>query len=173
MENKELEQVEVNALSLRSSARRRGFIFIRMLTTIIIVFILIVSIIYSVIINQNKERDLKRKADMEIFVKGLQAYYIDNGRFPEADLFNSSFGKDLVLNNFIYIQKVPQEEKAGMLPYCYQVSNKGRSYTLLANLENSFDPDYKKDAYACNGVKGYSYGISSPNVDIGEVTNEK
>ncbi len=104
---------------------------------------------------RDKSRDLQRRSDLHEFSKAIQNYFNDYGKLPETKLINNLWGKEFVDGDYVYAKSVPKE-KYGNKEYCYDISEDGLSFKMLAEFDNKKDKDCKKDGNICQGVK-YCY----------------
>lgn len=163
----------------------KGFTLVELLVVIALIGILTMITASTFVTAQIKGRDIKRKADLNSLSKALQMYYNDFGKFPDAtpdsspdsSKINLNIGGSLAANNYVYMVVIPTEEKLTDKPYVYEVSSKGKSYNLFADLENREDKECLKDMSDNNGKYSrssnyYCYGIASPNTSVGTTTQD-
>ncbi len=126
-----------------------------------------------------KANDSRRKSDLAQVSRALEAYYQDNGRYPEAD---SSYhikrldGTPVIWGQqwVPYMTLVPKDP--GSSSYIYVTNEARQSYYLYASLERG-----SQDSQVCTGVSNKcanvplgvkcggesyvcNYGLTSPNV---------
>ncbi|HVT01056.1 MAG TPA: type II secretion system protein [Patescibacteria group bacterium] len=125
-----------------------------------------------------KAADTQRKSDLAQIQRGLEAYYQDFGKYPDASsnkiVYNSSalnWGSSWAP----YMDVLPKDDASGK-NYAYAVSGDKQSYWLYASLDRgTHDPQACNNGAACtslslNGMSGTAcggtcnYGVSSPNV---------
>jgi prepilin-type N-terminal cleavage/methylation domain-containing protein len=137
-----------------------------------------------------KAQDTRRKSDLGQIQKALEAFYQDNGKYPQTTGSTSVAGCsyryciktyatptqiiDWGGNWSPYMQILPKD--TGGRSYVYDVSSDGQSYWLYASLQRGAkDPQVCNSGSACShaatasivcGGSSYicNYGVSSPNV---------
>jgi prepilin-type N-terminal cleavage/methylation domain-containing protein len=102
-----------------------GFTLIELLVVIMMLSVLIVGLILIVnpIAQINKVKDAQRMQDLTQVKNALDAFYNDNGCYPQSLTFGSP-GSPWAVGQTVYMQKVPQDPdcgKAGGYCYAYQV----------------------------------------------------
>ena len=97
-----------------------------------------------------KSRDVERKSELHEVSKVVGLYYKDYGKLPEDSLINSLWGKEWRDGDYVYMKEVPRENYLNDKEYCYKVGDDGRSFYLLAELENKGDVDCLSEEYWCN-----------------------
>ncbi len=140
---------------------------------IVITIILALLLIYFGLRGQlNKGRDAKRKDDLERIRVAFEDYYNDNGCYPDIAILENCGSDDLDP----YLKKVPcdpatnQSYKGLVGTYiegsCYVWY---KAYTFL---ENEDDPAISRlgleEGETIDGEE-VNYGVSSPNVAVGDV----
>lgn len=153
----------------------RAFTLIELLVVMSIMGILTIITVSQFQTARRRANDVARKGDLNAVSKALQMYYTDYGEMPEA----SSDGRITIdggeidwggefkdAGGFIYMKKLPIENKVGVLPYCYKRSTDKKAYALFAMLENTADSQcLVGNSYSCGGnIKGYCFAYHSPNV---------
>lgn len=144
-------------------SKSKGFTLIESLIVLAILLILIFAAIaiFKPQGQLQKARDARRKADLSLLKNKLDDYYNDKGRYPaNLSLCGQSFTP--------YLNQVPCDPKGG--DYTYLANDSGQWYKIYAKLE------YEKDAViasigcqsGCGPSAAYNYGVSSPNVSVGE-----
>jgi len=87
--------------------RIKGFSLIELLVVIgmlALLFSILIGILNPVA-QLNKARDTQREHDLDQIKIGLDAYYTDNGCYPNS----LTFGYQFNLGNVIYVKKIPQD----------------------------------------------------------------
>lgn len=164
----------------------RAFTLIELLVVMSIMGILTVITISQFQTARRRANDVARKGDLNAVAKALQMYFTDYGEMPEA----SSDGKIMIggeeidwggefkdEGGFIYMKKLPRENKTGAVEYCYKRSEDKKAYALFAMLENTTDSQcIETKSYDCGGnTNAYCFAYYSPNVAInsdGDFTEE-
>lgn len=163
--------------------KKNAFTLVELLIVMAIVVILasILVGILNPLALVGKANDSERKKDLDRIRKSFEEYFNDKGTYP-IDVKNwnikSNCGKNDI-NEFIYLKPWPCDPNGE--PYKIWVSDDGKSFRILTNLENKNDkiiPDgwydhessYLIDGYTINEV---NYGVSSLNttwnvVSLGE-----
>jgi len=136
---------------------KNGFTLIELIITISIIGILAGGTI--VIINPAKKlqqtRDTQRKYHLTVIRKALEEYYYDHGEYPNTHGYYGSAWVVSTTNpppwipglDATYIKTLPKDPKnSGGSPfidggYSYAYSSNGPHYNLVAQLENTTDPD--------------------------------
>lgn len=103
-----------------------------------------------------KSRDVERKSELHEVSKVVGLYYKDYGNLPEESLINSLWGKEWRDGDYVYMKEIPRENYLENKEYCYMVSDGGKDFYLLAELENKGDVDCLTEKYQCNGQE-YCY----------------
>lgn len=126
-----------------------------------------------------KSHDARRKADLSSITQALEAYYHDNGLYP-----NSAGGK-IVINNVAKSWGTPWQPYMNILPkdpegsrdYYYVSVSSGQGYIVYASLERaSADPQSCNSGQACANMATYSvnadacggtcnYAVSSSDIN--------
>ena len=155
-----------------------GFTLIELLVTMTIMGILTVIGLASFKGTQIKSRDARRKSDLNSISKALNMYFNDNNTFPSGAILSigGEFKTGSGNNEIIYMKEVPKELTSGIRPYTYIVSTTGKSFKILANLENGEDGScLKSDSSNVTTLDGYSisttnksciFGVSSSNIGV-------
>lgn len=102
-----------------------------------------------------KSRDVDRKSSLNELGQAIRLYYADYGVLPDEKLINSLWGKEWHDGDYVYLKKLPQENKLDK-KYCYLIENAGKNFSLLADLENKFDNECQADKWSCGG-ENYCY----------------
>jgi len=164
-----------------------GFTLVELLVVMAIIAILTIVTVSQFQTAREKANDVSRKGDLNSISKSLLMYYTDYGVFPPASNVNggtinlnadSGWGgtlQDETTNPpYVYMKKLPKENKAGWSPYCYKVSADRKKFVLLMEEENKLDGECDRngdgvandDKYPCgNPSVKYCYYTVSPNTD--------
>ena len=165
----------------RNLKTKQGFTLVELLIVISIMGILTVIGMASFKTIQLKSRDARRKNDLNSISKALNMYYNDTGIFPHGSpnintmikTIGVGFSANVNGTTTTYMVEMPRETTLGVKDYSYTYTT-GRSFKLLANLENENDDGCIKDGSG-NVLKtfdsytvsiGCIYGISSSNIKI-------
>jgi prepilin-type N-terminal cleavage/methylation domain-containing protein len=153
----------------------KGFTLVELLVVIAIISILTIITVGQFQTAMKKAHDVARKGDLSALSKALILYYADLNKFPlAANLDLSAVGQGPLMDGSYIYMKVLPKEKYLTTPFCYIAGgndpNKPNKFALFAQLENTVDPDCKKDGdgnpyYAACG-KHYCYAITSPNTSL-------
>jgi len=166
---------------IKTNKKNNGFTLVELLIVISIMGILTVIGMASFKTIQLKSRDARRKNDLNSISKALNMYYNDAGIFPHGSpnintmIKTVGIGFSANINGITttYMVEMPRETTIGIKDYSYTYTT-GRSFKLLANLENENDNSCLQDGSG-NVLKtfdGYTvsigciYGISSSNIKI-------
>lgn len=124
---------------------------------IILVLVMILSwVTYNQFgLAQAKSRDVGRKSSLNELGQAIRLFYADYGVLPEEKLINGLWGKEWKDGDYVYVKSVPKEV-IGRKGYCYLINEDGKSFSLLADLENKADAECQKDKWAC-GDHNYCY----------------
>jgi len=138
-------------LNLQIPSSQKGFTLIEVLVVAAIIGI-ISGIVFANFGAVKRARDSQRKADLHKIASALENYKADNGLYPIATsdkkiprtCANSIMGNpDCTI---IYLDKIPTDPLGSSWAWkgeYFYGSSDGSSYTLIACLENSNDPDKK------------------------------
>lgn len=162
---------------------KKGFTLVELLVVIAIMSILTVITVAQFRTAGRKANDVARKGDLNSVAKALQMYYTDYGKMPDADTdgqivvagVTKAWGQEFNdAAGYVYMKKLPQENKAGWI-YCYKTdSPDNKKYALFANLENTMDSQCDRNkngiddddkTYLC-GAKSYCFAYVSPNTSL-------
>ena len=102
-----------------------------------------------------KSRDVDKKSSLNELGQIIKLYYADYGILPSEKTINSLWGKEWKDVDYVYLKKLPQENNLSKI-YCYLSEGDGKSFSLLADLENKSDSECQKDKWQCGGEK-YCY----------------
>lgn len=150
--------------------RQKGFTLIELLVVMAIIGILTVIGLSSFVGSQQRARDAARKSEMKSLSEALNAYYADNGLFPNEVLVNNLIESGLEFSNgdIIYMKKVPSDSSVGFgnhLQFKY-LSSDSTYFKLYANLENEEDIDCQSNCLVSeyNVISGCCYVVTSSNI---------
>lgn len=140
---------------------RRGFTLIELLVTISIIAVLTTLLTANFIGARERGRDGQRKSNLYQIQSALELYRSDNGIYPlsgppsgqlsACNIEFSSAGNS-------YMKKVPCDPGTSA-PFQY-TSTDGRSYTLVACLEN--DQDSERDSSKHASCAKASFTLTNP-----------
>ena len=99
---------------------------------------------------EKKSRDVERKSSLHELSKVIRLYYADYGKLPEEKLINGLWGKEWKDGDYSYMKEVPKENYTDQ-EYCYKKYEDGKTFGLLANLENKKDVDCFGKSIECGG----------------------
>lgn len=153
-----------------------GFTLVELLIVIVIIAVLATAII--IIINPltqlQKARDAERKSNLSQLQKAFEAYYQDNGRYPDSSgniIAGVQWGQPWTP----YTNSLPKDPTSSK-KYIYVASMTGQAYYLYASLDRGagdpqacFTSGSPCSSAVTNGVStacggNCNYGVSSPNV---------
>lgn len=140
-----------------------GFTLLELLIVIVIIGILSSFISVSLFGGLTRSRDAQRKSDLKQLQTALQLYFQDNNEYPPSCISNDPCWTNLLGNQpNPYIKSMPKDPVNDTNPYhyCFLDTNK---YVIVANLENSEDPDIKEDNTDCSTSGPNWYWITNPS----------
>jgi len=150
--------------------KRSGFTFIEMLIVIALIIILAGIVLWAVRGQIGKGLDAQRKKDLEILRVTFEEYFNDNGCYPNINVLSNCDGDDLrPYLSYIPCDPATNEPYTGLagVPVAGACNNWFRVYTVLSYTK---DPTIQslglEDGVEIDDIV-YNYGISSPNVAIG------
>lgn len=137
---------------------KKGFTLIELLVVIAIIGLLATLSVVALNSARMKARDVRRKADLKQIYNALQMYYDENGKYPQAGAcaygsncyVASTAGKSwfTALSFWMATQPMDPINNAyypyvnGNYSYIYgNVTADGQGFDLIAQLENTSDPD--------------------------------
>lgn len=142
---------------------QKGFTLIELILVTAIVGIFAAGIIAVINPSQqvHKANDAKRKSDLATLQRALEAYYADNGRYPQA--INNKIYTSGTVNWGTswqpYIDILPKDPSSGRT-YVYGTSTDGQRYGVYASLEKGNDPQScHGNGSACDSLT--TFGISA------------
>lgn len=124
-----------------------------------------------------KANDARRKSDLASIHRSLEAYFQDNGRYPQST--NNRIYTTTQINwgsSWQPYMNVLPKDPVGSRSYAYYASVDGQSFVLYASLERGGkDPQACNGGNACTSLANYgipqracggtcNYAISSPNL---------
>lgn len=141
---------------------RKGFTLIELILVAAIVGIFATAILAVVNPSQQvlKANDGRRKSDLNQIQRGLEAYYQDNGRYPQASSQKIYTTQTINWGTSWqpYMNVLPKDPTSSR-SYIYYVSSDGQSYVVYASLERgTVDPQACNGGSACNTIG--TFGIS-------------
>lgn len=152
--------------------RRRGFSLAELLISVTI-FLFLVALVYWAVRGQMaKGRDAKRKDDLERIRVAFEDYFNDHGCYPDIDLLSNCGGDDLAP----YLAEIPCDPETRE-PYIgvagsFTLSDCNGWYKVYTFLENEDDSVIAKLGLSGGKTidgKMVNYGVSSPNVAVGDI----
>lgn len=168
-------ETRINMINL--DKMKKAFTLVELLVVIAIMSILTVITVSQFQTAKKKANDVARKGDLNAVAKALQMYYADYGKMPDADAIGRivvggssiSWGQEFKDNSgYVYMKKMPIENKTGMPQYCYKTDANNKAYAIFAMLENTTDNQcIMPAAYKCgDATKSYCFAYVSPNVSL-------
>lgn len=126
----------------------------------LLIILLVLGVLGKITYNQfslaeAKSRDADRMSSLHELSKAIRLYYKDYGRLPDQELINNLWGKPWKDGDYTYLVLMPKENYLDK-EFCYEKSEDGNSFLFYTDLENTSNPDCKKDVWECNGEK-YCY----------------
>lgn len=147
---------------------RRAFTLVELLVVIAIISILTIITVSQFQTARKKASDVSRKGDLSALSKALFMYYADYNEFPAvADIDLTSGGEFKDAGGYIYMKVLPKEKKVGWTPFCYMVDVDNKKFALIAQLENTSDPDCRSSPVDLAGCSG-CYVVTSPNTSLND-----
>jgi general secretion pathway protein G len=179
MKTKIIKQKNLNSKS-------KGFTLIELLVVIVILGILAAIGLRSFRSTQIKSRDARRKEDLSSVARALEAYYNDQGQYPEGGAVTGQIlgcagvGETPVACDWggtfqdylgtFYMAQLPEDPSS----YSYFYVSSGSDYKFYARLENTQDQSIARDEegdpagytdISC-GALLCNYGITSSNSSL-------
>ncbi len=153
----------------------KGFTLIELILVTAIVGLFAAGVIAVINPSQqvHKANDAKRKSDLEAIQRALEAYYADNGRYPQA-INNKIYANNATVNWGTswqpYIDLLPKDPSNGRT-YVYGTSTDGQRYGVYASLEKGTDPQAcHSNGAACDSLT--TFGINAnASVSCGGICN--
>ena len=145
-----------------------GFTLIEILIVTVIIGIL-AAIIFTNITVVKRSRDAQRKSDLRKIQTALEQYRADNGEYPlpASNILPANCNSGTSFGNppctIIYLNKIPKDPNGSGWPWYggnYFHSGDNNSYTLIACIENTSDPErFLLPNFplfqSCPGLNGY------------------
>lgn len=111
-----------------------------------------------------KANDSRRKSDLATIQRALEAYYQDNGSYPNnSSNYRIRSGSTTIEYGSSwqpYINVLPKDPLVSQ-NYVYQSRNNGQSYVMYAALERSSDPESCNNGSVCANMNTYSIPANS------------
>jgi type II secretion system protein G len=155
---------------------KKAFTLVELLIVIAIMGILTIITVSQFQSAKRKANDVARKGDLNAVAKALQMYFADYGKMPSADATGQivingvslPWGGEFKDGSYVYMKKLPIENKTGMPPYCYKTNAAKNAYALFARLENTVDSQCVSPVtYDCGGrTDTYCFAYVSPNTSL-------
>lgn len=164
------------------AANSRGFSFVELIIVIAVIAILAAAgiTILDPLTQFQKAQDSKRKSDLSQLQKALDAFYQDNGRYPNAvsykieKLDDEDVGIEWGTAWLPYMAALPKDP-ASSKNFVYHISPNGQSYYIYASLDRGDDSQACNSGNACSSLASNNiaenacggicnYGVSSSNV---------
>lgn len=154
----------VMAIAWGDNMKRKGFTLIELILVVAIIGIFSAGVLAAINPSQQvqKANDSRRKTDLEMIQRALEAYYADNGRYP------TSSTNEIVNNSIVvvwgsswqpYMDTLPKDPDSNRR-YVYGVSADGQTYGLYASLERGTDAQAcHSNGSACDSLA--TFGIST------------
>lgn len=152
---------------------KKGFTLIELLVVIALLGVMSVLVIPSFNGSLRKSRDTKRKTDLAQIAKALEVYYNDAGSYPvssngkiQVGTSTIDWGSAFSNGSVVYMTKLPKDPRSSSYWYVSLGGTTPTGYYLMAQLENTSDPDYypvDSVTYPC-GTTGCSFVVTSVNV---------
>lgn len=143
-----------------------GFTLVELITVLAIIGILSGLIMTDIMGIQKKIRDGQRKGDLRQIQAALEMYRADKGSYPisTTTVVNcpvadpEKFGDEEDCNR-VYMDTIPKDPKGDDYTY----SSDGKTYNLIACVENLNDPQRDSTNIApCDGSITGSYTVKNP-----------
>ena len=130
---------------------QKGFTIIELLVVIVIIGILVALALPNLFAAQARGRDSDRKNELKNLQQKLETYFNDNGAYVAAlaDLTPAPTADETTdPRNNAYTYTATASGGGA----CTTAADDCASYTLVANLENTNDPDATAGVYTLNSV---------------------
>lgn len=155
------------------NCKSKGFTLIELLVVITVIGILVAFVIANFGGVQERSRDAKRKSDLDALKKALAFYNSDFQDYPLACEWSSHACWPTLLgpSTTSYIKTVPKDPKNVDLGNCNAVPNcylyrycrlSENSYVIIANLENTNDPNKMANHPDCSHGGPNWYWVTNP-----------
>lgn len=143
-EYKPMTTINSSQFTVHSKKRsaQQGFTLIELLVVIAIIAVLASFIMSNFIAVRQRARDGQRKSNVGQVQAALEVYRADVGSYPSTANFPTC-GNALSFGKTTYIPKVPCDPLNTSTGYTY--TSGGTTYSIIACLENSNDPEIDKD----------------------------
>ncbi len=132
---------------------KKGFTLIELIIVMIILSVLLGSILGNFFTSLKKERDARRKLDLQQVQKALEMYYQDKNAYPSSLTFGSSLTDSV--SGKVYMQSVPNDPQSASnnCKYIYSSPDTNHAtYFLYSFIENTLDTG--------QGVRQTGYGVN-------------
>lgn len=164
--------------------QRDGFTLLELIIVMGIIALIILSypLTFNLKTQVGRSQDTRRKTDLDGLKRILEEYYNDNGHYPPpAEICYNDTGnttcdicgkQDTPAAMQGYMEQLPCDPEFASKSYLYHVDNAASPlwYRVYAKFSNRTDAAVQEQG-CVNGCGvgpyyDYSYGISSPNIDI-------
>lgn len=142
--------------------KSKGFTLIELLVVIIIIGILSSFVSITLFGGLARSRDAQRKNDLKQLRTALQLYYQDYNTYPPSCVSNNDVCWTNLLGDNRYIKTIPKDpinDPLHLYKYCLVEESK---YVIVANLENTEDPEKKENNLDCSTDDLNRYWVTSP-----------
>ncbi len=154
----------------------KGFTLVELLVVIGILGMLGAALLTTLnpVVQLQKSRDTRRKADLKQIQNALELYTQDVGHYPLDGTFLT--GASWKVGTTTYMGTMPKDPQNTINNYAYQTDATGSYYQLYAPLERDTDPQIcplSGGTHKCPGVTGptscgsgvCSFGVASSNTN--------
>jgi general secretion pathway protein G len=142
---------------------KKGFTLIELLIVIAIIGIMVALVLPNLAGARERARDSRRKTDLNSIQQALRLYYNDNQTFPTTD--SLAWGHALQSpTGTLYMSILPYDPSSTSSTNIeYDYVSDGKTYYLVATLENKSDSDIEASHSRCAG----------PNTELAYVVCEE
>lgn len=146
--------------------KKYGFTLIEVLVVVAILALLVIGSISLLQGNRTKAEDSQVKSDLSRLKIAFEDYYNDHNCYPPATFFDSA--ADCGSSELApYLKTMSCNRRTG-LPYTYETDATGCVwFKLYATLNITSDTQILPTPITV-GSQSYNYGVSSPNVSVGD-----
>jgi len=145
----------------------RGFTLIELMVITAIIGLITATLVTNVIGTKKGARDSQRKHNFVQMQTALQAYYEDNGRFPDADNQHQIDGAPWGSPWQPYMARVPKDPLGTPQPqYYYEVDGNKSWYRLYARLERCQEDAQITIPRSDCETEDYNYAVASSNIAV-------
>lgn len=145
--------VLLKQMNKRNTSRQSGFTLIELLVAMGIIAVLTGMAAFNFNQSRVRARDVQRKNDMSQLQKALELYKNDHRVYPVADMQNTLLDLPTKANQYIKTTFNDPKGSTDWIDYQYKPSATGKSYYMMACLENVTDQNKATDVNVCANFK--------------------